>query len=276
MTVVAIVNGMIGGSILVLPLTALAAGYGYTLIIVLITGFFSFYSCYLGVIHLGDQKDLDTALLRHFNGSKFLKIFYDFCVFMGVMMLLILYFDLIVIQWEGLVPPYTITYTNVFVNAAVILIWCVVLKFFEFGAHMMGYGVASIIGYLLFLIWVIATKPSGPNTFPSLGTGIAGFASMMGSAFSIQGFFIPVLRSHPNPKNHVFILFMTYVFGILAYYYIAFMGAFGIILFIQELQIEQVTRRHRQFKHFSCRAIGKSNCCKPSTCYISTQFSPST
>lgn len=98
-TVLAIVNGMIGGSILVIPLTSLQAGWAYTLIVILITGLFSFYSCYIAIIHLGDQKDLDSALLRHFNGSKFLKIFYDFCVWIGLVLLLMLYFDLIVVQW---------------------------------------------------------------------------------------------------------------------------------------------------------------------------------
>jgi len=98
-TVVAIVNGMIGGSILVLPLVALDGGWAITLVVILITGFFSFYCCYLAMLHIGDQGDLDQALLRHFNGSKFLKVFYDFCVFIALLLLLMLYFDLIVIQW---------------------------------------------------------------------------------------------------------------------------------------------------------------------------------
>lgn len=98
-TVVALVNGMIGGSILVIPLVALQAGWLLTVLVILFTGVFSYYSCYLSIIHLGDQVDLDHALLRHFNGSKFLKIFYDFCVWSGILLLLTLYFELIVIQW---------------------------------------------------------------------------------------------------------------------------------------------------------------------------------
>ena len=95
----------------------------------------------------------------------------------------------------------------------------------------MGYGVISIVGYLLFLIWVVASRPSGPQSVPAIGSGFAGFASMMGSAFSIQGFFIPVLKSHPNPKKHVWILFISYVIGMTAYYYIAFLGSFGTTFF---------------------------------------------
>jgi amino acid permease len=91
-TVVALVNGMIGGSILVLPLVALQAGWLEAILVILITGIFSYYSCYLSILHLGDQKDLDCALLRHFNGSKIIKIFYDFCVWSSILLLLTLYF----------------------------------------------------------------------------------------------------------------------------------------------------------------------------------------
>ena len=92
---------------------------------------------------------------------------------------------------------------------------------------MMGYGIISIVGYLIFLIWVVAARPTGSNPFPAFGTGVAGFAAMMGSAFSIQGFFIPVLKDYPKSHRHVFILFLAYVIGTSAYYYIAYMGAFG-------------------------------------------------
>ena len=91
----------------------------------------------------------------------------------------------------------------------------------------MGYGIVSIVGYLCFLIWVIVTRPSGPNTVPAVGSGVAGFAAMMSSAFSIQGFFIPVLKSYSDPRKHMYILFTAYIIGILCYFYIAYMGSFG-------------------------------------------------
>ena len=105
----------------------------------------------------------------------------------------------------------------------------------------MGYGIVSIVGYLIFLVWVVATRPSGPNTMPVVGTGVASFASLMGNAFSIQGFFIPVLKTYKNSSRHVLLLFLAYVIGTLAYYYIAFMGAFGIIL-----SYKGIANRHAQ------------------------------
>jgi len=60
----------------------------------------------------------------------------------------------------------------------------------------MGYGIVSIIAFLVFLIWVVADSPSGSNSVPAVGSGLAGYAAMMGNAFSIQGFFIPVMKRY--------------------------------------------------------------------------------
>ncbi len=92
MVVVGMVNGMIGGLILILPLLALGAGYILSFIVLFITGILSFYSCYLCVIHMGDQPDLDFAILRHFNGNKGIKIFYDLCVWSSLILIDMLYF----------------------------------------------------------------------------------------------------------------------------------------------------------------------------------------
>jgi hypothetical protein len=99
----------------------------------------------------------------------------------------------------------------------------------------MGYGIISIAGYLIFLVWVVSTRPSGPNTVPAFGTEIAGFAATMGSAFTIQAYFIPVLKEYPKSSRYVWIIFVSYVFGTLVYYYISFMGSFGKNLIIEAL-----------------------------------------
>ena len=68
----------------------------------------------------------------------------------------------------------------------------------------MAYGVVSICAYLCFLIWVISTRNSGSysagsvNFFATDFGEIGGLASTMGTAFSVQGFFVPVLKRHKN------------------------------------------------------------------------------
>ena len=59
---------------------------------------------------------------------------------------------------------------------------------------MLGYGILSIVGYCIFLIWLAASAPSGDNTIPIAGSGEVNMAASMGQAFAIQTFFIPVLK----------------------------------------------------------------------------------
>lgn len=155
------VNGMIGGLILILPVLALNAGYLLSFIVILLTGLFSYYSCYLCVIHMGDQPDLDFAILRHFNGNKAMKVFYDLCVWSNLMLIDMLYFELIMMQWEGLVYHEEYPIFNPVSNAVALFGLVFVLKYFEFGASVMAYGIISIATYLLFLIWVVSTSNQG-------------------------------------------------------------------------------------------------------------------
>lgn len=156
--IIAMVNGMIGGLILVLPILALYGGTLLSLLVILVTGFFSFYSCYLCVLHLGKHSDLDQAILEHFNKSKAMRIFYDLLVFSNLLFLLMLYYNLIVTQWRGLVP-YNVA--NPICNAIALVVLTFLLNYFHFGAKLLGYGIVSIIGYCIFLVWLISTAPKG-------------------------------------------------------------------------------------------------------------------
>lgn len=166
LTVVGLMNGMIGGVILVLPVSAYQAGYLFTILAVLFSGFFSFYSCYLSIKHLGDQKDMNFSMQAHFN-SKIAKIIYDIVVWLGLLLGSIFYYELICLQWQSITDKETIVIP--LVNAAALFILIFVLKYFDFGATLMGYGIVSIFLYLIFLIWVIATAPKGSAEWKPFG-----------------------------------------------------------------------------------------------------------
>lgn len=163
LTVVALVNGMIGGLILVLPLLTIQTGSVLSIIVLFIIGFFSFYSCYLCLRHLGNHTDLDKAMYFHFGQSPFMKNLYNFLIFLNLCFILLLYFSLIVQQWKGLLP-YNLA--NPICNALGLLGLVFLLNYFHMGAKLMGYGIISILAYCVFLVWVIATAPSGNNTIP--------------------------------------------------------------------------------------------------------------
>lgn len=65
----------------------------------------------------------------------------------------------------------------------------------------MAYGIISIIVYLIFLIWVVVTGNQGNNSvdYGPFGSGAVALAAAMGQGFSIQSFFIPILKKNENP-----------------------------------------------------------------------------
>jgi amino acid permease len=95
MTVVGLVNGMIGGIILVMPILSIKTGFALIAPIAILSGLFSYFSSSLCLRHLRNYADLDQAVLRHFGGKRGYKIFYDATICVSMTVLLILYFGLI-------------------------------------------------------------------------------------------------------------------------------------------------------------------------------------
>jgi amino acid permease len=92
MTVLSMINGMIGGFILILPVLALETGYISTLIVIIITGAFSYYSSYICISHIGKEQDLDSAVYKHFGKSAKMRMFYDLCIWSSLLLIDFLYF----------------------------------------------------------------------------------------------------------------------------------------------------------------------------------------
>ena len=95
MTVVALVNGMIGGIILVMPIMAVKTGSLLIGPITVLSGILSYFSCLLMLRHLRNYKDFDEAIYEHFGRRRAFKVFYEVNIVIGTLIILILYFDLI-------------------------------------------------------------------------------------------------------------------------------------------------------------------------------------
>jgi amino acid permease len=102
MAICGLLNGMIGGTILLLPIIGLNTGYLMSVIISIFVGVCSYYTGNLTVVHLGTAKDMKECILQHFDGKYGYMIVYSFVVWIGQIPLLILYYNLICIQLEGL------------------------------------------------------------------------------------------------------------------------------------------------------------------------------
>lgn len=120
------------------------------------------------------------------------------------------------------------------VNAVVVLIFIGLLKYFKFGTKMLGYGFVSILSYLVFLIYVLASAPKGNHTLPLWTLNFNQILNALSTAFSIQSVFIPIIKKSSDRSKYNLIILLSFVLGGSVYTFIAFAGAFGTVFFIQE------------------------------------------
>ena len=98
-----LLNYMIGGTVLILPILAMKSGYVNTILICLSMGYISYYTAILIVAHLGKSKDIKSSILAHFsNETIYLKV-YSILIWLSFIPTFIVYFQLIVNQISGLI-----------------------------------------------------------------------------------------------------------------------------------------------------------------------------
>jgi amino acid permease len=98
MTVFGLTNGMIGGTILVLPLLGIRTGYLMTFIVCMVLGFLSYYTAYLIVTHLGKGRHIKDSILSHFNNDYRYMTGYSFFMWFSFIPVFLTYFRLICLQ----------------------------------------------------------------------------------------------------------------------------------------------------------------------------------
>ena len=101
-TVLGLVNGMIGGTCLVLPQIGISTGWITTIWVCLICGLIAYYTARLMILHLGEGRHIRDTVMSHFkNDIRYLKM-YGFIMFFSFVFVLIIYFQIICLQIEGL------------------------------------------------------------------------------------------------------------------------------------------------------------------------------
>ena len=97
-TLVGLINATIGGSMLMLPILAMKAGYldwGFGCIILCMV---CMYTAYLLVKHLGKAKNIKYLILGHFKRDHFYTTLYNIVIWFSFMSSQIIYFKLFCIQ----------------------------------------------------------------------------------------------------------------------------------------------------------------------------------
>ena len=156
--ILALLNGMIGGTILVLPLLSIKTGYLLIPVLALFYGTFSGYCAYLLALHLGSSRSLRAAILEHFGGRKKYSIIYSIALFVSNFAVVLMYFQLLIKQVEGFIHP---SKWIGIISFVFVIILTLLMRKFKVGHKLLSYGIISIVAYLIFLIWAQITAPSG-------------------------------------------------------------------------------------------------------------------
>ena len=151
-----LLNGMIGGTILILPLLGLKTGFVLIPSVSIFYGLVACYTCLLIVEHLGQSKNIREAILEHFNNKHYVTVIYNLVIGASLLGFIINYFILIIIQLEGLIPPspWIAFFVFLFLIGLTML-----MRTFHFGENLLAFGIVSIVIYLGFLIWAHFTSP---------------------------------------------------------------------------------------------------------------------
>lgn len=101
MASLALVNGTAGGIMLVLPIIGLQAGWLMIPIIIFIASLCCYYTATLMFMHLGKASTINACILNHFDSQKYCN-FYNFTMFVSFFGEMILYYDLLVNEIQGI------------------------------------------------------------------------------------------------------------------------------------------------------------------------------
>lgn len=157
LTILGLVNGMIGGTILVLPIMGIYTGYITTLIVCISLGYLTYYTSYLIILHLGKSQNISISVLAHFNKNQNYLTTYNLCIWLSFIPYFFIYFRLICLQIEGLLGYHS----NLIgpIVAITLTITIILVRIYNCGEEIIGYGIISNVTYVIFLIWAQITAP---------------------------------------------------------------------------------------------------------------------
>ena len=89
-TVISMINGMLGGSALVLPIAGLAAGWLTSILALILVGFLLYYTARLIITHLGQSHNIKYSVLAHFNNDYRYMSAYGIIIWMSFIPFIVL------------------------------------------------------------------------------------------------------------------------------------------------------------------------------------------
>jgi amino acid permease len=213
-----LLNYMIGGTVLILPLLGMKAGYINIIVVCLMLGIISYYTGNLILSHLGKSRNIKTSILAHFsNNTLYLKI-YNGMIWVNFISTFNIYFQIIVIQLYGLIGQKEwIPFATILLLILLILI----VRYYNYSEESIALGIVSIIAYLTFTVWVFFSAPNGEKKIEPTGDWISLISAMIFS-YNIHDCLAQNIVRAENQHENKNTLLLTYIQGILIYTFVTF------------------------------------------------------
>ena len=92
-----------------------------------------------------------------------------------------------------------------------LVIWVIALRECDLSEIALASGIASIIGYIAYLIWMIDTAPSGPRHLAATTDSATPLMLTLLNAYATHDFMIQVITFNPNRKAYTKIVITLFI-----------------------------------------------------------------
>jgi hypothetical protein len=224
------INGMLGGSALFLPVAGLAAGWFTSLWTLFLVGFLLYYTAALIITHLGKAINMKYAVLAHFNNNYNYVSAYGIIIWISFIPFIVLQLQMICLEVEAMVGYKSNWIT---LGVFVLLVGCTIVgRVRHWAEEIMAVGVVGSIIFVVFMTWALITAPSGNNTVPVSGSPFAIIATLV-TSLEIHDFLAQNIIKNPRKNEYQSVVKATFLVGGLIYLF-TLMGSYGIIFILPQ------------------------------------------
>lgn len=205
-----LLNAMIGGTMLIIPVLAMKCGYWDwivgCLVICLITG----YTAQLLVRHLGKAKNIKYLLLNHFEQSRAVTVAYNVVICLSFLAAMLVYFQLFYEQVKGLLGEFDLQHE---VLALFLIVWVLALRNCHLSEIILASGLVSVCVYIAFLVWMVSTAPAGSRKEQSFTGDSSAMMLALLNSYTVHDFMIQLITENPKRKDYPMIVLLLYIIG---------------------------------------------------------------
>lgn len=251
-TICAFVNSMIGGTMLTLPILFRDSGLGIGVIVLMVSGWISYKTCALYVIHMSEEEENIEDTIRRLLGKKG-EDFFRLITGIYLVFLNIIYVDLLTDQlfnilyfilhkadhmdWITEKNQRQIVFDRISIQLISLfmflpLLLTMFIKNLSFLVRLTAIGVFSVMtytGYILYKFGEAVPKIEADNLPPFFSFNFGNLVGTSAVAFTIHTVVNPIAKANMIQGNNLRDLKISYVCGFCIYASIGVLGSLAII-----------------------------------------------